>query len=43
MILAKEFFTLSFIHGKYVVPELPGIGQELTNAAYENADRVVIK
>jgi len=31
------------VHGKYVVPELPGIGQELTNAAYENADRVVIK
>jgi galactonate dehydratase len=31
------------INGKYAVPELPGIGQELTKKAYELADKVIIK
>jgi galactonate dehydratase len=31
------------INGKYAVPELPGICQELTKKAYELADKVIIK
>jgi mandelate racemase len=31
------------VNGYLTVPELPGIGQELTEAAYEKSDRVLIK
>jgi galactonate dehydratase len=31
------------IKGRYKVPELPGLGQELTKKAYENADRIIVK
>jgi mandelate racemase len=30
------------VNGKYVVPELPGIGQDLTEKAYEQAEKIVI-
>ena len=31
------------VNGRYTVPELPGIGQDLTEKVYENSDRIVIK
>lgn len=30
------------VNGRYTVPELPGIGQELTKRAYELADKVIV-
>jgi mandelate racemase len=31
------------VGGRYTVPELPGLGQDLTEKAYRNADRIIIK
>ena len=31
------------INGRYVVPELPGIGQDITNKVYENSDYIIVK
>jgi mandelate racemase len=31
------------VNGRLTVPELPGIGQELTETAYKKSDRVIIK
>lgn len=31
------------VKGRYKVPELPGLGQELTEKAYNNADKIIIK
>jgi mandelate racemase len=31
------------VNGKYSIPDLPGIGQELTKKAYDLADKVIIK
>ncbi len=31
------------VNGRYIVPELPGIGQDFTEKVYENSDRILIK
>ena len=31
------------VHGRYTVPELPGIGQDFTEKVYENSDRILVK
>jgi mandelate racemase len=31
------------VKGRYTVPELPGIGQDLTEKVYENSDRILVK
>lgn len=31
------------VNGRYVVPELPGIGQDITEKVYKNSDRILIR
>jgi mandelate racemase len=46
--LLSEYIELSVhnyqpVNGRYTVPELPGIGQDITETVYLHSDRVVVK